>query len=663
VLEFFYRAAKDDAPAELVAGLMTESQFSDSVAGRFAADGTWRFGRVAIKNGADCKKLLVGFSSSDGECLVDQIQFRQIRYPSVNHLLYEPLHAIQPVVLDNPLFSAKYDPAGNLRDAAPNRVMIPTLPGPLNLVESAFMQNGRLNETSSHWYIQPYSRESGELLISLSLKEPRWVSTLALHFNQYQPENVTPHFDILAVDPETGRDKVMASIRHNGQVFRVVKFTPIKTTLVKLVLVNTIERLRTLSEIELYGPLSGREGEPGFIDTDGQNTYMGDFSRVDKRSKTLAADYLPPVVKRGGHDEESQWSAPLAQPLIADGFFYLARTFGRNSSHRLAEPAKDISWARAGGLGYTPFGALYGGLLLRCGNDGKLYCLNPDTGTELWSTSLGQRLFGCPVAIGEDVFVTSDQQKLYQLDLASGTIMKETALTGLVFGSLATDGKSLLFITDDGQLNAYDPVSFQPRWTLPVAPATDSTPAIDGGVIYLADQQGRAMAVDVATGKPRWTTELKDEFARCPVVGPTHVVFGCRGGTLVALNRADGKLLWSKDTKSRFEYEPLLVSVPGTPSASDQILFFRGGTAMLAKLSDGSETPWQITSATRGRSPIVAPPFTLPHDPVVPLSFYKGHLIFIDRPSETGHNTFQVNQPWHPVGGAYTVLAPVPAPN
>lgn len=654
MLEFFYRAAADSGPVELLAGLMGDGRFPESTAMRFSADAEWRFARVAFKNGEQCRTLTAGFSAA-GACLVDRVSLRQIRFPSINHLLSEPLYPITPVVLENPLYAQQYDPVGNLREQAVNRVLIPPLhTGALNLVENAWMQNGRLNDTSDHWYIQPFSRESPELPISLSLREPRWISMLAVYFNQRRPGQVAPHFDIYGADPETGNDRLLASVRHNAQPFRLVKFPPIKTSLVKLVLVNSIERHRTVSEIEVYGPLSGREGPPGFLDPEGQNTYMGDFTRVDKRPKPLADDYLPPLVRSPVHDEAVAWHAPITQPLMAEGRMYLGRTFGQNTSHLLAEPLKDVAWGRAGGFGYTPYGALYAGLILRTGNDGKLYCLNPDTGTELWSAPLGSRLFGCPVCIGEDVYVANDQGKLFQLDLASGQIMKEAPIGGLVLGSLATDGRTLVFITDDGKLNAVDTATFRTLWQLPIAAATDATPAIDQGTIYLADQQGLAQAVDLATGRPRWATPLEDEFTRCPVVGQTIVVFGCRGGTLAALDQATGKVLWKQQVESRFEYEPLLTE--------GGLLFFSGGTAMLARLDTGASIPWQPMAASRGKPALLAPPFTLPNDPVVPLSYYRGRLAFIERPADKSHQTFQMNFAWHLLGGSYTVLAPADKP-
>ncbi len=351
VFEFFYRSADDTKHPDLLAGVMTESDEPDSVAAHFQADSAWRFGRVVIKNGSNCRKLAVGFSAQAGEILIDTATLRQIRFPSVNPLLSEPIYHLKPVVLENPLFSQKYDPVGNLREQAPNRVLIPSLPGPLNLVESSYLQNGRLNDIGSHWYIQPFNRGSPHLPISLGLKEPRWVSTVALYFNAYDPANTTPHFDIYAIDPDTGKDRLMASVRHNGQLFRLVKFPPIKTSLVKLDLVNSIARLRTLTEVELYGPLSGREGTPGFADPDGQNTYMGDFTRVDKRTKTLAEQYLPAIVKPGSNSEDINWAAPLAQILVSEDRFYVGRALARTRPTRCPSRRKTctgdepVAWA------------------------------------------------------------------------------------------------------------------------------------------------------------------------------------------------------------------------------------------------------------------------------------------------------------------------------
>jgi len=653
VLEFFYRRGKGDAPT-LLAGLMAESEHPDSVARRLPAETDWRFARVVIKSGNRCRRIAAGFVAGDGTVLVDHVRLRRIRFPSINHLQYEPFHAVKPMVLENRLFEARYNPFGALKQQVPCPVMLPnTANGSTPKIDAGFFQNGRLNDITSGWYVQPYSREDN-LIISCGLKEPRWISMVALYCNAYDADNVLPHVDVLATDLEAKRDRLVAAVRHNGQLFHLVKFPPVKTSLVKLRLPYSIARLRTLTEIELYGPLSGREGVPGFEDPQGENTYMANFTRVDKRVKRLAESYQKPLVVQGrrhGHSPDL-WFAPMAHMLVAGDRCHVARLFGQLTGHPLDQPAEEAYSVRSANLGFTPYGTLYGGLLLRPGNDGKLYCFNPETGTEVWSVKLGERLFGCPVAVGEDVFLASDAKKLYQIDLASGGILKETPISGIVYGSPATDGKHLLVITDDGWLHNYRTTGLSPLWKTPVAECTDSTPAVDNGVVYLGDQKGTARAMSLADGKVLWETGLGDEFCRCPVVGPDKVVFGCRGGKLAVLARGDGKLLWSKKVESRFEYEPVLLD--------DRLLYFQGKQVAMARLADGNETLWEISDPN---NPIAQPePVKLHEFPAVPISYYRGNLFFTGRAGDVWHQKLEVNMLWHPGGGSFVVLRPTPPP-
>ncbi|MBI2191273.1 MAG: PQQ-binding-like beta-propeller repeat protein [Planctomycetes bacterium] len=637
VLEFHYKAAPGHASASLIAGLAAESRYPDSVGRRLAAAGDWQFGRIVLKSGMQPKAIKAGFSARSGEVLIDAASLRSIRFPSINHLLYEPLHMVKPVILTNPLFAAKYNPVGNLRDEAPNRVIVEGIGsqvGPdVTHVESAFLQNGRLNDMGSTWYIQPLGHDT---TIAIGLKEPRWVSLVGLYFNAYDEANVTPHFDVLVTDVESKEERLVASVRHNRQLFRLLKFPPVRASQVTLKLVNAIKRLRTLTEIEVYGPLSGQEGAPGFADPDGQNTYMGSFARVDKRAKVLSKAYKA-TVRRHDHSDpwEVLWGPASAQILVSEGKFYVSRALGWNEMYLLDQPTQQATRARAGGLGFSPYVTLYGGLLIKPGYDGKLYCIDAPSSRELWATRLGDRLQGSPVAVAEDVFAASDTGRLYKLDLANGSILMDEPLSAGVTGSLATDGENLLLITNDGFLQNYDPTTGKQRWALPVARFTDSTPAVDGGLVYLADQKGLAQAVDIRTGAAVWTTDLGQEFARCPVVTDQLVIFGCSAGRLAALRRPDGQTAWSLQTQSRFDYEPVVLG--------NFVLHFNDRKGMLASLSDGS-----LQEAGIG----------IEDDPMVPISYYQGKLFIVPRHGDHGHGVLYTNHPWHVVGGQFYVFAP-----
>ncbi|MCJ8332537.1 MAG: hypothetical protein HRT89_23060, partial [Lentisphaeria bacterium] len=339
VLEFFYRSAAPDKTSGLLAGVSVQNRHPDSVVRVFSPGKDWRFGRIAFKSGGDPTSLTVGFQAKEGEVLIDHVSFRRIRFPSINHMFHPPGYNVEPVILRNPLFEDNYSPLpGILREQIPNRIVVQrSVKTGGTLVCESFLQNGRLNEISSDWYIQPMvTRDS---ILSLGLKSPRWVSTVALYFNAYDEANTTPHFDIMIVDAEQKKKVIVASVRNNKSLFRIVRFPPRLADEVRVLLVNAVPRLRTLTEVEIYGPMSGGESA-GFTDPAGQNTYMGTFSRVDKRPMALAPKYERKAISDARKAAQGgpllpNWALPASQVLMDSQGLYLSRTLGYNQRFKL----------------------------------------------------------------------------------------------------------------------------------------------------------------------------------------------------------------------------------------------------------------------------------------------------------------------------------------
>lgn len=654
VLEFRYRQAADGAGTRLIAGLRAQSHDASRdpmlVVRHFDADETWRFARIVTKSGAAAKALSVAFRSDAGETLVDDVALRRIRFPSVDHMLHPPIHDVTPRVLASPRFMESYDPLGRLREAIPNRIIIENLHTiSQNLVDSAFLQNARLNDVGSDWYIYPQGE--GKTDVSLGLREPRWISMVGVYFNAYEEANIAPHYDILVTDLNAKQVRLVASVRNNRQLFRLTTFKPLLADAVTLRLVNPLTRQRTVTEVEIYGPLSGREGVTGFVDAEGQNTYMGNFARVDRRRLELGADIQAGkhgVLDRiGSVDKEKLpiWNYPATQPLVGEDRMHMGRALGYAQSHALNDAVR-AGVARVNGLGFGNPGALYGGLWLLPGNDGVLYGVDLASSRMLWSVPLGERLRSGPVAIGNDVMAASDTGRLYALDLGSGALLREATLSAGVVGSLATDGEGLVFVSEDGHLQCWDARTFERRWSVPVAPWTVSTPAIDGGLAYMADSRGVVRAVRMADGQVLWQRDLKDEFTRCPVVAGDALYLGLHSGKLAALARADGALLWETGVGSRFNYEPLPVTLhddQAEPKRREALLVVNNGKLATVDTADGSVRAWTVRAHTGKKAESTEVGVG---DPPASISYYRGALYLIDR-SDGGHGAIAIGGPLH----------------
>jgi outer membrane protein assembly factor BamB len=686
VLEFFHRSASPDKTVAFLAGMNVSNRYPDSVVCPFTAGPEWRFARIVLKSGADPIKMGVGFQAQDGEVLVDDITLRRIRFPSVNHMFHPPVYDVEPVILHNPLFQRDYDPlGGTLREQIPNIVLAQRNDQIANaLLTDSFLQNGRLNDVSSDWYNAPLPTRDTKVSLGLT-KTPRWISMVALYFNAYDQTNTTRHFDVFVSDVAQRKMVCVASIRNNRSLFRLVKFPPRLADQVVVTLVNTLPRQQTLTEVEIYGPMSGSE-KVGFVDADGQNTYMGAFDRVDKRVMTVASDCA--VMPVSQQTIAPRWAMPTSQIMMADRNLYLSRALGFNERSLIDAPgASAASTFRTGSMGFSPYITLYGGVLLKPGSDGNLYCIDPLSGRQFWSRKVGERLVGGPVAIGLDLYLASDTGRLYTLDLASGAILAERALSGPVLGSLATDDKNLYFMSTDGRLHAVPAAGGPELWSREVARHTDSTPAVADGVVFVADQTGTAQAVQSADGKVLWSRELGSAFVRCPVVLADRVVFGCSDGRLTALNRRTGEQLWQTQLNTRFlSYDPVPLQLtalkavdpaagatnaalaPATPPASAEampvLLCMSGGKPNLIDVRTGQPAERQLMSGGGKKDGKGAPAAgNIPGigELMAPISYYKGYLTFVpvlfdDRPSEPMYN----DSAYHRVGvGTAQLLVPI----
>lgn len=643
VLEFFYRSASPEKNSSLMAGLAVENRHPDNVVRVLPCGKDWKFARIAMKSGGAPTALRVGFKGQGGEALVDNVTLRRIRFPSVNHMLYPPIYDVDPIVLKNPLFLKDYNPLGVLREQIPN-IILSQRPAQIAdaLVVDAFLQNGRLNDISSYWHWSYL--EDNNTQISMGIKSPRWISMVAVYFNAYDEANTPPHFDVLVSD--MGEKKVVrvASVRNNRALFRLVKFPPRRADEVRVVLVNALPRQRTVTELEVYGPLSGSDSS-GFVDAAGQNTYMGSFSRVEQRRLEVAPGYESKTVN--GASAVPRWATPVSQVMISERSLYISRAMGFNQ--RLSLDGPDESFFRTGGMGFGPTPTLYGGALLKPGSDGKLWCIDPASGRSFWSVALGQRLTGSPAAIGLDVFMATDAGKLYTLDIASGAILGEQKLAGPVYGSVATDGINVYVITSGGTATCFNAKSGKALWNVEVASDTESTPAVDGGVVYLADRKGTARALQGADGKLVWTRELGSEFCRCPVVLPDLVVFGCLDGRLTALNRRTGEQVWQTQVETRFlRYDPVpMVLPPPAPAAPVSnaaaetvtaaagpavpvLLCLSAGKPQLIEAATGKPTERQIATGSVNREGKFEAKGGAPGigELTAPISCYNGYLAF-----------------------------------
>ncbi|MCX5658093.1 MAG: PQQ-binding-like beta-propeller repeat protein [Planctomycetota bacterium] len=583
LLEFFYKA--DTEAAALTAGvevgeathpILTATQLH----GR---PGQWTFARVAIKTPAAPTGLTVGFESSGGRVMVDDVSLKPVRFPSANLLANAELAAVEPTFVRDIRVQYERLPAG-VRDRLMRRNHVAAFKqGASNTAtiytqEQAYLHNGRLDDVGEFW-----AYPADPMGFSVVLTQPAYVSHLVLYLNNATPENVYQTISILANNPQTKLPESVALVRGNHRRFVVVHFPkPVLTDSIKILPMHPAHR-ECLTEVEVYGPLGGPDQAiAGFTpDPDAVPMFMGSPTHVPaKLPADLVGEYAEAV--RNNYDPP----AFNAAMCVADDVVALPYGTGSFSGWRLPEPPGRPAPARPspGGWGLQSVTALgtparYGGRLLVGSADYKLHAV-ADNGAYLWGFQTGGRVRSSPLPSDDDVYVGSDDGKLYKVDVQSGALIWEFATGGPVRSSPALAGGKVYVASGDGFLYALDASSGLPAWKQPLAPHTRSSPALAGGKVFIGDEQGNLLAFDAASGAPvpNWKQAVAGYVSGCPVVAPDGVFYASEQGEAAFLG-LDGALRWKR---------PLGARVSGQPLATQtQVVVPTEGGLMVLRRSDG----------------------------------------------------------------------------
>lgn len=313
-----------------------------------------------------------------------------------------------------------------------------------------------------------------------------------------------------------------------------------------------------------------------------QVVWTADVGAGSSSSRILTT---PPVVADGkvfAKDAESTVSA------------YTADTGQRIWSVTLKpEKARDTD-EFGGGL------AWYGGKLFVTTGFAEVFCLDPNTGTEVWTSVVSAPIRGAPLVFADRVFTISIDNKLHAMAAVDGSdlwnfgALQEVA--GYVGGnSPAGSGDFVVAPFTSGELVALRVDSGRPVWNESlIGPRREARafgnladirgrPVIDRNLVLAMGTAGTLAAVDLRSGQRQWERNIGGN--QTPWVAGRFVFVVTGSADVAALERDTGKVKWVTPL-SQYEDEsrrrPILWA--GPVLVSDRLLV-GGSTGEMVSLS------------------------------------------------------------------------------
>jgi outer membrane protein assembly factor BamB len=206
------------------------------------------------------------------------------------------------------------------------------------------------------------------------------------------------------------------------------------------------------------------------------------------------------------------------------------------------------------------------------GMNNKVVALNPDL-TQIWEYTPADAgaFYSSPCVVNDSfLYIGNDNGKLYSLYTQGGTEKWIFNTAGQVRSSPIQIGGNVLVGSNDRNLYSVDSSTGQLRWKVLTGDAVQSSPAVFNQYVYFGSYDGNLYCVDIIDGKTKWKMLTFGLIKSSPVIYKGDVYFGSFDKNLYRLDAMDGSQKFIFNINGQMATSPIIDSIGGAavPSIS-----------------------------------------------------------------------------------------------
>ena len=170
--------------------------------------------------------------------------------------------------------------------------------------------------------------------------------------------------------------------------------------------------------------------------------------------------------------------------------------------------------------------------IIQPADDGRLFAISPDDGSEKYAATLEAPLISSAV-IGRQIFLADFFGNIHCLDKADGHVVWSAAVAGPVWSPPALSDERLFVTHGDGELAALDARSGQTLWNFSAQEVMVASPTVIGDVVVVGTKRGRVFSVRVADGSLIESRTLNGALSFAPVSDGKRVYLATDKGLII----------------------------------------------------------------------------------------------------------------------------------
>lgn len=204
----------------------------------------------------------------------------------------------------------------------------------------------------------------------------------------------------------------------------------------------------------------------------------------------------------------------------------------------------ELKWEFATGDRIYGSPAVVGGMVYAGSDDGRLYCLDAESGERRWDIKLAAALRSAPCVIDGRVYIGDAAGRVHAVTAAGGEAVWSRDLGIDAECSPRGTSEQLVAATDDGQVVSFSPADGRPLWRQQLDGGPVASPALGEGVVAAGSARSGLHLLDAATGELRWRWQVAGGLVGSPVLLSGLVVCGSGDGRAELLT-LDGEMVWT----------------------------------------------------------------------------------------------------------------------
>jgi outer membrane protein assembly factor BamB len=188
----------------------------------------------------------------------------------------------------------------------------------------------------------------------------------------------------------------------------------------------------------------------------------------------------------------------------------------------------------------------------------SLSALDKATGLTVWVRDY-PRSFTSPLALdSERIYAGSADGSLYALSSTGGEVIWKVNTQDAVRGHALVTGRAVYFGSDDGALRVVDRERGQLIWKFQTGGKIVGRPTADEHSLYFGSGDGYLYSIDLATLKLRWRSRTGAAIEASPVIIGDRVLVASFDNFIYALSRANGDRVWKRRLENRIAADPIV---------------------------------------------------------------------------------------------------------